>query len=65
MPNGDDAKEMLAKMVLGDEVLKLVLKTGLVVPRQKPGRKPGAPVAKVQPKPSKPIKQPVTDFQEE
>ena len=53
--DADDYKEMLAHAMIGREVMWLVRKSGLMVPRQKPGRKPAPPVvAKAQVAKAKP-----------
>jgi hypothetical protein len=52
--NGDDYKEMIAHAMIGREVMRIVRETGLMVPRQKPGRKVGTPAGKVEAKVAKP-----------
>lgn len=53
MPQND--YEVMAKLaMLGEEVLRIALETGLVVKRRPPGRKPNSPAKVQQAKPAKP-----------
>lgn len=58
MANGIDYKRLAVYAKLGEELISLALASGLVVVRQKPGRKAEPKVPKAAAKTAKPVKAP-------